>query len=174
MSQRSSTRQVDAATRMMMGTKQELQERWKHLELKPATLLHLQELLDRRGVTAAVTVTNVLAREKKPKMADIGMEWSFEELRLISLEGIRPHLVDLIRVALESFMAWHFIHVPESALGGMVEIVLAVLFCVVGVGAICFTCRCRSKKQTPRSRNKRPSMMARFEGVLRISRLRKS
>ncbi len=151
MSQRNTIGQRDASTKDV--TKQELQERWKHLELKTSTLLHLQEVLDRRGSAAAVTVTDVLVREKRPKMVAMGKEWSFEELRLLSLEGIRPHLIDLIRVGLESLMAWHLIHVPDGALDGMVEIVLAVLFCVFGVGAICVVCQCRDKGQKARSRD---------------------
>ena len=148
-------------------SRQELQERWKYMELKTDTLLHLQEVLDRRGITAAVTVTDVLAREKRPKMTAMGKEWSFEELRMVSLEGIRPHLVDLIRVVLESLIAWHLIHIPDGALDGMVEMVLTVLFCVFGIGAICVTCRCRGKGQTAR-------MMAHLSGVLRLPRRKKA
>ncbi len=157
MPQRNTIEQIDAS--MKNVTKQELQERWEHLALKTSTLLHLQEMLDRRGIIAAAAVTDILVREKRPKMADIGKEWGFEELRLISLEGIRPHLIDLIRVILETLMAWHFIHVPEGAIDGMVEIVLAALF---ALGAICFTCRGYSKEQVSRTRGKRPLMMLLF------------
>jgi hypothetical protein len=162
MSQRNTSGQIDATT------KRELQERWKHLELKTSTLLHLQEVLDRRGIAAAVAVTDVVAREKRPKMVDMGKEWSFEELRLMTLEGVRPRLVDLIRFILESLIAWHFIHVPDGAVDGMVEIVIAVLFCVFGVGAICVTCRCRAKGQI--TRGKRPDLIARFKSILHIPR----
>lgn len=172
MSQRNTIGQVDASTLITMS-KQELQAYWTHLELKPGTLLHLQELLDTKGIVAAGTVTDVLARAKKPKMADMGMEWSFEELRLLSLEGIRPHLVEVIRVALESFVAWHFIYVPEGALNGMVEIVLAVLFFVVGLGVICFTCRCRNRRAS-RSRSKGLAVVALFEDVLHSLHEKKS
>jgi hypothetical protein len=153
-------------------TKQELQERWKHLELKTGTLLHLQEVLDRRGIMAAVTVTDVVAREKRPKMVDMGKEWSFEELRLISLEGIRPHLMNLVRFVLEALIAWRFIQVPDSALDGVVEVALAGLFCLFGIGAICVTCYSQGKGKTARS--KRRALMAHVGGVLRIPRRKRA
>src|SRR6266571_139013 len=93
-------------------TKQALQDQWKRLELKPATLLHLQELLDTAGLMEACLVTDVLSREKRPPIAAVSKEWGFTELRLISLEGVRPHLMEGLRFSLETLMAWHLIHFP--------------------------------------------------------------
>jgi hypothetical protein len=109
-----------------------LQEEWIRLELKPKTLLHLQYVLDTWGPGAAATVTEVLVREKKARLALFGREWAGEELRILSREGMRPVLLSMVRLFLESLAAWGLIHLSESALDVAVEIILAVLFIVTG------------------------------------------
>ena len=131
--------------RNAIAAKKELQERWRHLELKPATLLHLQEVLDTSGVAAAHSVTEAVIRQKakQGRFADTGKEWGSEILRLLSLQGVRPHLIDVLRVVLETLLAWHLIVLPsltDDMLNNAVEIALAVLFLIMGVVGICIRC----------------------------------
>jgi hypothetical protein len=135
---RNSTGKMIASPQKVMVTKEELQERWKHLELKPATLLHLQEVLDTSGIAAAVIVTAALEREKKKQVSftHIGKEWGFDALRLLSLEEIRPHLLNLFRVVLESFLAWHLTSLSslsDGARDNIMEILLAAVFLLVSL-----------------------------------------
>jgi hypothetical protein len=92
-------------------------------------------------------------REKRSGVSDVSREWSLEELRLLSLEYIRPHLVDFIRLLLESLVAWHFIVVPASTFDGLSQIVLAVLFVCIALLTIWVICRCR---RIPRARRTKP------------------
>ena len=153
---RKSTRQMYAHTKGVDVTKKVLQERWVHLELKSTTLLHLQELMDTAGVAAAATVTEAVAqeKEKQAKFAAMGKEWGSEALRLISLEGLRPHLIDLLRFGLESLLAWHLISLPEGSLDGVVELTLAALFLLVSFVGVCLLCQFRSKRLTFNKRKK--------------------
>ncbi len=111
-------------------SKRALQTQWMRLELKPKTLLHLQYVLDTWGPGAAATVTEVLVHEKKARVATFGQEWIGEELRILSRQGVRPVLLQVVRLLLESLAAWGVIQLSESALDGAIEITLAVLFMV--------------------------------------------
>jgi hypothetical protein len=134
--------QMSGSAVMITPTKEELQARWTHLELKPATLLHLQEVLDTAGPAAAATVTDLITAEKHPAtIKEISKEWGWEELRLMTLEWLRPHMLDFLRLALEALIAWHFLRLSSDALDGAVEMTLALLFLVIGLVAICLSSR---------------------------------
>ncbi|GHO82297.1 hypothetical protein [Dictyobacter formicarum] len=142
---RKSTSQMRGFPQHKSEAKKELQEMWRQLELKPATLLHLQEILDVLGVGAASSITEALIRQKgkQGRLADTGKEWGTEVLRLLSLQGMRPHLIDVFRVVLETLFTWHFITLPsltDEVLNNAVEIALAVLFLVIALVGICLHC----------------------------------
>ena len=156
---RSLTGHMITSSREGIGAKRELQERWKKLELKPATLLHLQEVLDTSGVTAAAIVTDIVEREKEKQIrfATIGKEWGVETLRLLSLEGLRPHLMDVLRFVLESFLTWHLIALPSPSVGILdhaVEITLAALFLLMSMIVIGLTCWFRNTCSRAKKRRK--------------------
>lgn len=136
----------------MAVSKEALQERWKQLNLKPSTLLHLQEVLDTLGIAAAATITEAVVREKEKEtpVTTIGKEWGSEALRLLSLEGVRPHLVDWLRVALEGFISWHLISLPEGVIDQTVQITLAALLLLVSLIGICLF----RHKQKPKAAKK--------------------
>ena len=121
--------------------------------MKPATLLHLQEVLDTAGIVAASLVTEVIEQEKTPKISVVGKEWGLEELRLIALESVRPHLVDLLRLILEALLAWHFLHFAQTSIDNVVEITLTMLFFVVGFLGICLICRYHEKSDVFRKKS---------------------
>ncbi|GCE09206.1 hypothetical protein [Dictyobacter aurantiacus] len=142
---RKSIGQVRGSPQQRGEAKKELQETWRQLELKPATLLHLQEVLDISGVGAARHVTEALIRQKgkQGRLADTGKEWGAEVLRLLSLQGMRPHLIDVFRVVLETLFAWHFIMLPsltDEMLNNAVEVALALLFLIITLIGICLHC----------------------------------
>lgn len=148
---RNATRQMVKSPQNVIEAKKELQERWKQLELKPATLLHLQEVMDTSGVDAANSVTEALLRQKKQKssLADTGKAWGSETLRLLSLQGVRPHLIDVLHIMLGTLLAWHFITFPsltDEMLNNAGEIALAVLFLVMSLIGICLSCRFRRNR----------------------------
>lgn len=142
------TRQMRVQARTGIVTKEELQERWTHLELKPGTLLHLQELLDTTGIGAAVLVTEAIAHEKKAQVTytNVGKEWGTEVLRLVSLESLRPHLVEMLRVVLEAVLAWHLISLPDATIDDVVEMTLAALFLILICMVISLMCHLRRKR----------------------------
>lgn len=148
------TRPMNVQARAGVVTKEELQERWTHLELKPGTLLHLQELLDTTGIGVAMMVTEAIMHEKKAQVtyANVGKEWGTEVLRLISLESLRPHLVEMLRVVLEAVLAYHLISLPEATIDDVVEMTLAALFLILGCMVISLMCHLRRKRSASTKR----------------------
>lgn len=129
--------------------KENLQAYWKQLHLKPATLLHLQEVLDTTDITAAAAITEIVAAEKQPRIVNISKEWGWQELRLIVIDCFRPHLVEWLRLALEALLAWHLLSMSDALLDRAVEVGAALLFLVMSACAVYFTCRVRRKRLTP-------------------------
>lgn len=126
--------------------KRDLQRQWMHLHVKPSTLLQLQELLDRSGIAAATAVTGVVTREKnKPRscLKGTGKVWGSEALRAISLQGVRPFLINGARISLETLFACHLAALQMETT--LIELTLAVVLVVMSLVALCLARLIREK-----------------------------